>query len=79
MRIKLENVIGQLDTILERLPKGTTLETHLIDIFMGSRSEQEMRIKLENVSEVFHSIRRLQAETGEDRALKEVSHWISKR
>ncbi|WP_052329828.1 DEAD/DEAH box helicase [Thermicanus aegyptius] len=74
-----EIVIGQLDTILERLPKGTTLETHLIDIFMGSRSEQEMRIKLENVSEVFHSIRRLQEETGEDRALKEVSHWINKR
>ncbi|WP_462412200.1 DEAD/DEAH box helicase [Neobacillus sp. Marseille-QA0830] len=44
-----EKVIGELDDILSKLEFGN-LEDHLIDIFGKSRSEGEMRIKMENLS-----------------------------
>lgn len=66
-----EMVIGQLETILERLPKGISLESHLIDIFMGSKSEKEIHVKLENVSDVLSTLQTIRDE--EDKELKEVS------
>jgi SNF2 family DNA or RNA helicase len=44
-----EKVIGELDDILTKLEFGN-IEDHLIDIFSGSSSEGEMRIKMENLS-----------------------------
>lgn len=44
-----EKVIGELDDILTKLEFGN-LEDHLIDIFSGSSSEGEMRIKMENLA-----------------------------
>ncbi len=44
-----ERVIGELDDILTKLEFGN-IEDHLIDIFSGSSSEGEMRIKMENLS-----------------------------
>lgn len=52
-----EMVIGELDVILERLPKGTRFDTHIVDIFIQSESKREMEIKLENMIEVFTSLR----------------------
>lgn len=67
-----EMVIGQLETILERLPKGISLESHLIDIFMGSKSEKEIHVKLANVSDVLTTLQTIRDE--EDKELKEVSN-----
>jgi SNF2 family DNA or RNA helicase len=44
-----EKVIGELDDILTKLEFGN-IEDHLVDIFSGSSSEGEMRIKMENLS-----------------------------
>lgn len=44
-----EKVIGELDDILTRLEFGN-IEDHLIDIFSGSATEGEMRIKMENLT-----------------------------
>ena len=44
-----EKVIGELDDILTKLEFGN-LEDHLIDIFGGSSTEGEMRIKMENLT-----------------------------
>ncbi len=52
-----EMVIGELDVILERLPKNTRLDSHIVDIFIDSESDREMEIKLENMIDVFTSIR----------------------
>lgn len=52
-----EMVIGELDVILERLPRQTKLDSHIVDIFIGSDSEREAEIKLGNMIEVINSIR----------------------
>lgn len=44
-----EKVIGELDDILTKLEVGN-IEDHLVDIFSGSSSEGEMRIKMENLT-----------------------------
>lgn len=44
-----EKVIGELDDILTKLEFGN-LEDHLIDIFSGSSTEGEMRIKMDNLT-----------------------------
>ncbi|MCQ6278077.1 DEAD/DEAH box helicase [Bacillus sp. EB600] len=44
-----EKVIGELDDILTKLEFGN-IEDHLIDIFSGSASEGEMRIKMDNLT-----------------------------
>lgn len=46
-----ERVIGELDDILTRLEFGK-LENHLKDIFQDSKSEGEMKIKMENLTEM---------------------------
>jgi SNF2 family DNA or RNA helicase len=77
-----EVVIGELDTILERMPKGTSLESHMVDIFIGSDSMREMEIKMENITHVFNRLKNIamqetiqQQHTSE----KEVANWINKR
>jgi SNF2 family DNA or RNA helicase len=44
-----EKVIGELDDILTKLEFGN-IEDHLMDIFNGSSSEGEMKIKMENLT-----------------------------
>ncbi|MFS0822772.1 DEAD/DEAH box helicase [Bacillus sp. 1P02SD] len=46
-----ERVIGQLDDILTRLDLGN-IEDHIQDIMLRSRSEGEMRIKMENLTSI---------------------------
>ncbi|RFB10582.1 DEAD/DEAH box helicase [Bacillus sp. HNG] len=46
-----ERVIGQLDDILTRLDLGN-IEDHIQDIMLQSRSEGEMRIKMENLTSI---------------------------
>jgi len=46
-----ERVIGQLDDILTRLDLGN-IEDHIQDIMIRSRSEGEMKIKMENLTSI---------------------------
>ncbi|WP_018661550.1 DEAD/DEAH box helicase [Heyndrickxia acidiproducens] len=60
-----ERVIGALDDILTRLDFGS-LEDHLLDVFQKSHSEGEMKIKMENLTQMIEfaeSIRK-QEESG---------------
>ncbi len=52
-----EMVIGELDTILERLNLSKTLEDNLVEILLESESEREMEIKMDNMGEVIRSMR----------------------
>jgi len=47
-----EMVIGELDTIVERLRLNKSIESNLIDIVLESDSEREMQIKINNIGEV---------------------------
>jgi SNF2 family DNA or RNA helicase len=51
-----EKVIGQLDTILERFEKKKSLETSLFRLVMESRSDEEIRGKLDEFGEAFSEI-----------------------
>jgi SNF2 family DNA or RNA helicase len=46
-----ERVIGELDDILTKLDFGK-LEDHLLDIFQHSKTEGEMKIKMDNLTEM---------------------------
>jgi superfamily II DNA or RNA helicase len=49
-----EKVIGELDEILTRLDISN-FEDHLQDILFQSKSEGEMKIKMENLTSILHS------------------------
>jgi SNF2 family DNA or RNA helicase len=51
-----EKVIGQLDTILERFEKKKSLESSLFRLVMESRSEEEIRNKLDEFGNAFTEI-----------------------
>ncbi|WP_027417842.1 DEAD/DEAH box helicase [Aneurinibacillus terranovensis] len=58
-----EMVIGELDTIIDRLQFERSIEQNLIQIMLESESEGEIRIKMDNLSQVIHHSRQhLQAE-----------------
>lgn len=82
-KIKLfEMVIGELDVILEKLPSRSSLESHMVDIFIGSDSEREMQIKLDNMAQVFTHIRSMtQNQEGNDThlGLQEAANWINRK
>jgi hypothetical protein len=46
-----ERVIGELDDILTRL-EIKNLEEHVQDIFLQSKSEGEMKIKMDNLTSI---------------------------
>ncbi|MBE3596189.1 MAG: DEAD/DEAH box helicase [Hydrogenibacillus sp.] len=52
-----EDTIGALENVLERLPKGLSLERHLADIFIRATSEHEMRMRLGNVVEALRKLK----------------------
>lgn len=56
-----ENTIGQLDEILAKL-ELTNLEDYVHDIFQESESDGEIKIKLDNLSELINFQRQLQKE-----------------
>ncbi|RXT13649.1 DEAD/DEAH box helicase [Ammoniphilus sp. CFH 90114] len=47
-----EMVIGELDTIVERLKLNQSIENNLVNIFLESDSFREMEIKINNIGEV---------------------------
>jgi SNF2 family DNA or RNA helicase len=51
-----EKVIGQLDTILERFEKKKSLETSLFRMVMESRSQEEIKRRLNEFGETFSEI-----------------------
>ncbi|HZG70672.1 MAG TPA: helicase-related protein, partial [Chondromyces sp.] len=64
-----EQVVGELDQILTRLDIGK-MEDHLADIFQNSKSEGEMKVKMENFSallELAHEIKEGDDQHGETR------------
>ncbi|WCN38883.1 DEAD/DEAH box helicase [Aneurinibacillus uraniidurans] len=50
-----EMVIGELDTIIDRLHLQKSLEQNIINILLASKSEGEVRIKMENLGEIIRS------------------------
>ncbi|MBO8171266.1 MAG: DEAD/DEAH box helicase [Bacillaceae bacterium] len=52
-----EMVIGELDTILERLNLKHNMEESLVEILLESDSQREMEIKLDNMGQVIRSLR----------------------
>ncbi|MEK5523492.1 DEAD/DEAH box helicase [Heyndrickxia sp. FSL W8-0423] len=59
-----ERVIGELDDILTRLEFGK-LEDHLHDIFQLSRTEGEMKIKMENLTEMIQFAENIKESEGD--------------
>jgi SNF2 family DNA or RNA helicase len=52
-----ELVIGDLDTILERMEEHTTLENRLQQIILDSNNDEEIRQQLQSIGTSFHDIR----------------------
>lgn len=52
-----EMVIGELEDILEELPKGFNFDTHIVEMFVDSSSEPEMKLKLKNFIDVLTTFR----------------------
>ncbi|TVY08310.1 DEAD/DEAH box helicase [Paenibacillus cremeus] len=52
-----ELVIGELDTILERFEKKTSLESHLAKLILASRSQDEIRDQLEDLGRSFTMVK----------------------
>jgi SNF2 family DNA or RNA helicase len=51
-----EAVIGELDTILERFERKTSLETSLFKMAMESRSDDELRQRLSELGDTFRAV-----------------------
>lgn len=51
-----EMVIGELDAIIDHLYLNRSLEKNVVDILLGSKSEREMEIKMDNLSQVIQSV-----------------------
>lgn len=58
-----ELVIGELDVILERMERKTSLETDLMKVIMESKNEDEIRSRLDQLG---HSIRHIREEVEEE-------------
>ncbi|GMX60398.1 SNF2-related protein [Paenibacillus elgii] len=52
-----ELVIGELDTILERFEKKTSLESHLAKLILSSRSQEDIRRQLDELGRSFTVVR----------------------
>lgn len=52
-----ELVIGELDTILERFEKKTSLESHLAKMILSSRSQEDIRRQLDELGRSFTVVR----------------------
>ncbi|WP_088835238.1 DEAD/DEAH box helicase [Paenibacillus tyrfis] len=52
-----ELVIGELDTILERFEKKTSLESHLAKLILSSRSQEDIRRQLDELGHSFTVVR----------------------
>ncbi|MGE6258996.1 DEAD/DEAH box helicase [Heyndrickxia sporothermodurans] len=60
-----ERVIGELDDILTRLEFGK-IEDHLLDIFQHSRTEGEMKIKMDNLTEMIQFAESMKEKEGDE-------------
>ncbi|MED0757276.1 SNF2-related protein [Aneurinibacillus thermoaerophilus] len=52
-----EMVIGELETIIDRLHLQKSFEKNVIDILLSSQCEGELTIKMDNLSQVIQSVR----------------------
>ncbi|WP_010499832.1 DEAD/DEAH box helicase [Paenibacillus elgii] len=52
-----ELVIGELDTILERFEKKTSLESHLAKLILSSRGQEDIRRQLDELGRSFTDVR----------------------
>ncbi|WP_019535818.1 DEAD/DEAH box helicase [Paenibacillus ginsengihumi] len=61
-----EMVIGELDTILERIEKKTSLESHIAKLLLSSKSDDDIRSQLDELGRTFAQARsELEEETRE--------------
>ncbi|WP_248844488.1 DEAD/DEAH box helicase [Hydrogenibacillus schlegelii] len=65
-----EKAVGTLENVLERLPKGFSVERHIAEIFLRARSEKDALLRLENV---VAALKKLEAEEARRAALAEAA------
>ncbi|PUA40154.1 ATP-dependent helicase [Paenibacillus elgii] len=72
-----ELVIGELDTILERFEKKTSLESHLAKLILSSRSQEDIRRQLDELGRSFTDVRsEVEQESQENMRLQSVLNSV---
>ncbi|MCM3271074.1 DEAD/DEAH box helicase [Paenibacillus elgii] len=72
-----ELVIGELDTILERFEKKTSLESHLAKLILSSRSQEDIRRQLDELGRSFTDARsEVEQESQENMRLQSVLNAV---
>ncbi|NEN83569.1 DEAD/DEAH box helicase [Paenibacillus elgii] len=72
-----ELVIGELDTILERFEKKTSLESHLAKLILSSRSQEDIRRQLDELGRSFTDVRsEVEQESQESMRLQSVLNAV---
>ncbi|KZE72778.1 ATP-dependent helicase [Paenibacillus elgii] len=72
-----ELVIGELDTILERFEKKTSLESHLAKLILSSRSQEDIRRQLDELGRSFTDVRsEVEQESQENMRLQSVLNAV---
>lgn len=72
-----ELVIGELDTILERFEKKTSLESHLAKLILSSRSQEDIRRQLDELGHSFTVVRsEVEQESQENLRLQSVLNAV---
>lgn len=72
-----ELVIGELDTILERFEKKTSLESHLAKLILSSRSQEDIRRQLDELGRSFTDVRsEVELESQENMRLQSVLNSV---
>ncbi|SCW33405.1 Helicase conserved C-terminal domain-containing protein [Paenibacillus tianmuensis] len=74
-----ELVIGELDTILERFEKKTSLESHLAKLILSSRSQEDIRQQLDELGQSFTVVRsEVEYESQENTRLQSVLNAVGR-
>ncbi|WP_163855137.1 DEAD/DEAH box helicase [Paenibacillus elgii] len=72
-----ELVIGELDAILERFEKKTSLESHLAKLILSSRSQEDIRRQLDELGRSFTDVRsEVELESQENMRLQSVLNAV---
>lgn len=74
-----EAVIGELDTILERIEKANSLESSLFKLAMEAKSDDDLRHRIGQLGDTFHSARQeIEEKSKKNEHLHGLLHRIGK-
>jgi SNF2 family DNA or RNA helicase len=74
-----EAVIGELDTILERIEKANSLESSLFKLAMEAKSDDDLRQRIDQLGDTFHSTRQeIEEKSKKNEHLHGLLHRIGK-